>query len=93
MLIDSSIDINRDPAIEVAAAFGYENIVKTLIDIGADVDAQIDSKSNALISYHIWPHKIVKTFLDSVANVNATDIGGEAPLSIAAGLQYMAWTV
>ncbi|KAI1806725.1 ankyrin repeat-containing domain protein [Daldinia bambusicola] len=84
-LVDHDADINKDPAIAVAAAFGYETIVKMLIDRGANANTTNDIGGTPLsvaACLHgvstIKKGEIVKILLDK-----GTDVKGLTPLQIA----------
>lgn len=58
--------------LHIAAEFGKEDIVKILLDIGVDVNAQGGRYNNALQAASAKNHEaVVRIFLDAGANVNA----------------------
>ena len=62
----------ENAALQAASAEGHEQIVKLLLDNGANVDAQCGSYGSALQAASAKGHEqIVKLLLDNGANVNA----------------------
>lgn len=75
-------------ALMLAASKGYEEIVRALLDNGADANAKnsINRDETALLLAAFSPHTaIVKALIDRGADVNATLDAGWTPLMLAAG--------
>ena len=74
------------PSLHIAAANGYTNLVKVLLDRGATVDATTNEKWTALHYAANRGHiKIVKALLDRGATITATTNTKETALHRAAG--------
>ncbi|EMD95072.1 hypothetical protein COCC4DRAFT_93705, partial [Bipolaris maydis ATCC 48331] len=79
MLLDNGADVNAEGgvccnALQLASMEGHEQVVKTLLNAGANVDIQSGAyNNNALYAASEKGHEqqVVKVLLDAGANINA----------------------
>jgi ankyrin repeat protein len=70
--------------IAVVASPGHRDVVRSLLDAKADVNAKDQDGSTALMmAASIGKRDIVQLLLDSNADVNATTVGGDTVVRIA----------
>ena len=81
---------NYTPLI-IASRYGYQDVVKTILQNGANIESQDDIGETALINAALWGHiEIVELLLKNGANLNVRGIKNRrSPLSWAA---YMGHT-
>ncbi len=82
---NATIEFNQPPPLGIAASEGYLDIVKRLLEAGANVNSRYQNGKTALMSASFSGHlKIAGVLLDAGADVNASDTYGHTPLSNAA---------
>ncbi|KAF2685715.1 ankyrin, partial [Lentithecium fluviatile CBS 122367] len=65
-----------------AAIYGYEAIVRRLLDEGVDVNEKDGYRQTALLGAAMYGHEaVVKLLLEEGADISSCDIWGETPLS------------
>ncbi len=75
-------DLYEGPLIKIAAELGYLDIVKLLLDRGADIEATDDLGGRALMfAAHYGRIEVVSCLLDRGAEINAEDWAGQSALS------------
>jgi ankyrin repeat protein len=75
-------DLYEGPLIKIATELGYLDIVRLLLDRGADIEATDDLGQRPLMSAaHYGQIEIVSLFLDRGAEINAEDWAGQSALS------------
>lgn len=84
-----SRDENGNTPLLIAAQRGYAQMVKKLLEQGADVDARNDYGTTALMFASDYGHaEIVRILLDHGATVNLKDVRGHTALMFAANKGY-----
>ncbi|KAI9687050.1 MAG: hypothetical protein M1822_002460 [Bathelium mastoideum] len=82
-------DANKNTPLMVVSGRGYTETCKTLLDKGADVNAQnVEKSTPLLIAAGRGCTETCETLLDRGADVNAQDVDESTPLLIAAGRGY-----
>lgn len=89
--VDANTIKNNTSSLSFAAFKGHTEIVKLLLEKGANIDEKTNKEGNlSLILAISQNHKeIVKLLLERGANVNATDVTGNTVLMNAASLGYI----
>ena len=90
MLLEHDVDKDsKDEALRIASIKGYVDIVKLLLENGANVDKKEPYGITGLMSASWNGHtKIVRLFLEKGADVNASDIDGVTSLMVASWSGY-----
>ena len=76
----NAVDKENNTALILASKFGYHEIVKILIENGADIDARNNENSTALIEASSFYYEVVKLLIENGADINAKDNEGTTPL-------------
>ena len=75
-----SVDKENNTALILASKFGYNEIVKILIENGADVNFRNNDNSTALIEASSFYYEVVKLLIENGADINAKDNEGKTAL-------------
>lgn len=76
----NAVDKENNTALILASKFGYIEVVKILIENGADIDARNNENSTALIEASSFYYEVVKLLIENGADINAKDYGGTTAL-------------
>jgi ankyrin repeat protein len=83
--VDASIDQNGSKLLHLAAHRGYDQMVKILLDVGANINVMNDCDETPLLLGVIGKHEsTVEILLARGANPNITDDHDYSPLAMAA---------
>ncbi|KAH7114772.1 ankyrin repeat protein, partial [Dactylonectria estremocensis] len=85
LLLENGADPNRRErhgrtALHIAAGDGYSDIVRILVENGADVDAKVHGWTPMLLAAKAWRFRIPDYLIERGANVNAADYHGRRAL-------------
>ena len=73
-------DKENNTALILASKFGYIEVVKILIENGANINAKNNDNSTALIEASSFYYETVKILIENGADINSKDNGGTTAL-------------